>query len=80
MLFRFCAAMSLVVLIASAGITLERRILDLKRQQTLQVYRLAQMEERYARLKLRCEELNAPALWIESLETAEVPSKPTRRR
>lgn len=80
MLFRFCAAMSLVVLIASAGITLERQILDLKRQQTLQVYRLAQMEERYARLKLRCQELNAPARWMERLETAETSQKPQRRR
>lgn len=80
MLFRFCAAMSLIVLIAAAGITVERRILDLKRQQTLQVYRLSQMEERYARLKLRCQELNAPARWLERLETAHATPKPIRRR
>ncbi len=71
MFFRFCAALSLVVLIAAAGITLEKQILDRKREQTLQVYRLAQLEENYARLKLRSQELGAPSRLLESIERAE---------
>ena len=71
MFFRFCAALSLVVLIAAAGITLEKQILDRKREQTLQVYRLVQLEEKYARLKLRSQELGAPSRLLESLERAE---------
>ena len=71
MFFRFCAALSLVVLIAAAGITVEKRLLDMKREQTLQVYRLEQMEEKYARLKLRTQELGAPSRLLESLERAE---------
>ena len=70
MFFRFCAALSLVVLIAVLGITLEKQLLDLKREQTLQVYRLEQLEEKYARLKLRTQELGAPSRLLESLEQA----------
>ena len=71
MFFRFCSALSLVVLIAAAGISVEKRLLDLKREQTLQVYRLEQLEEKYARLKLRSQELGAPSRLLESLERAE---------
>lgn len=70
MFFRFCAALSLVVLIAALGITLEKQLLDLKREQTLQVFRLEQLEEKYARLKLRTQELGAPSRLLESLEQA----------
>lgn len=79
MFFRFCAALSLVVLIAAAGIAIEKQLLDLKRQQTLQVYRLEQLEEKYARLKLRSQELGAPSRLIESLEQAEA-QRAARRR
>ncbi len=71
MFFRFCSALSLVVLIAAAGITIEKRLLDAKREQTLQVYRLEQLEEKYARLKLRTQELGARARLRESNEHAE---------
>ena len=80
MFFRFCAALSLVVLIAAAGITLEKQILDRKREQTLQVYRLTQMEEKYARLKLRSQELGAPSRLLESLERAEAERAVHRRK
>jgi len=79
MFFRFCAALSLVVLIAAAGITVEKRILDKKREQTLQVYRLEQLEEKYARLKLRSQELGAPSRLLESLERAETARTTSRR-
>ena len=71
MFFRFCSALSLVVLIAAAGITIEKRLLDMQREQTLQVYRLEQLQEKYARLKLRTQELGAPSRLLESLERAE---------
>ena len=80
MFFRFCAALSLVVLIAAAGITLEKRLLDMKREQTLQVYRLAQLEEKYARLKLRSQELGAPSRLLESLERVEAERAAQRRK
>lgn len=71
MYFRFCAALSLVVVIAALGIMLEKRLLDLKRDQSLQVYRLEQLEEKYARLKLRTQELGAPFRLLQALERAE---------
>ncbi len=80
MFFRFCAALSLVVLIAAAGITLEKRLLDMKREQTLQVYRLAQLEEKYARLKLRSQELGAPSRLLESLQRAAAARAAPRRK
>ena len=79
MFFRFCAALSLVVLIAAAGIAVEKQLLDMKRQQTLQVYRMEQLEEKYARLKLRTQELGAPSRLMESLEQAEA-ERAARRR
>ena len=80
MFFRFCAALSLVVLIAAGGITLEKQILERKREQTLQVYRLAQLEEKYARLKLRSQELGAPSRLLESLERAKAERTTHRRK
>jgi hypothetical protein len=80
MFFRFCAALFLVVLIAAAGITLEKRLLDMKRQQTLQVYRLELLEEKYARLKLRTQELGAPSRLLETLEKAEAARASQRRQ
>ena len=71
MFFRFCAALCLVVLIAAVGISLQKRLLDQKREHSLQVYRLAQLEEKYARLKLRSQELGAPARLLENLERAD---------
>jgi hypothetical protein len=79
MFFRFCAALSLVVLIAAAGIAVEKQLLDLKREQTLQVYRLEQLEEKYTRLKLRTQELGAPSRLMDSLEQAEA-ERAARRR
>jgi hypothetical protein len=79
MVFRFCAALSLVVLIAATGIAVEKQLLDMKRQQTLQVYRLEQLEEMYARLKLRTQELGAPSRLMESLDQAEA-QRAARRR
>lgn len=78
MFFRFCSALSLVVLIAALGITLEKQLLDLKREQTLQVYRLEQLEEKYARLKLRTHELGAPSRLLEALKQAAT-ERPARR-
>ena len=80
MFFRFCAALSLVVLIAATGITLEKRILDRKREQTLQVYRLTQLEEKYARLKLRAQELGAPARLLESQDRAQAERAAQQRK
>lgn len=80
MLFRFSVAILLVVMIAAGGITLERRILDMRRAQALQLYRLTLLEEKYARLKLRCQELNAPQTWTEPKRMADSPLAPTRKR
>ncbi len=72
MFFRFCAALTLIVLIAAAGVAVQKRMLDLQRTRTLQQYRLQQLEEKYAKLKLRSQELGAPGRLMESLRAAEL--------
>jgi hypothetical protein len=59
-LFRFMAAVLLVVLISLAGIAQESRHLTLTRAISLQQYRTDQLLERQANLRLRVHELTSP--------------------
>ena len=77
MFFRFGAAITLLVLIALAGIALEKRNLARKQSLSLQVYRYDQLQDEYAKLKLRTQQLGAPARLLEELERPR-PPKPTR--
>ena len=60
-LFRFSAAIVLVVIIALLGIAQEKRRLTLSRAISLQQYRTDQLRERRAHLQLRVHELTSPA-------------------
>lgn len=71
MFFRFCAALTLIVLIAASGVAIQKRTLDLRRVRTLQQYRLQQLEERYVKLTFRSQELGAPERLMEGLRLAE---------
>jgi hypothetical protein len=61
LLFRFAAALTLLVVISLAGIRLERSELALKRSLSLQHYRLEQLIEERVRLRVRLHELSSPA-------------------
>jgi hypothetical protein len=61
MLFRFCSALVLVVLIAMGGIALEKRSLELRRSIARQQYRLEALDDLHVRLRLETQELGAPA-------------------
>ncbi|MFO1094974.1 MAG: hypothetical protein U0992_16955 [Planctomycetaceae bacterium] len=69
MFFRFGAAVALIVVVSLLGIALEKRALSLKRAISLQTYRAAQLEERRVQLRLRCEQLGAPARLLQSVES-----------
>lgn len=71
MFFRFGAAVALIVAVSLLGIALEKRALSLKRAISLQTYRAAQLDERRVQLRLRCEQLGAPARLMESLNGGE---------
>jgi hypothetical protein len=85
MFFRFGAAMLLVVAVSLLGIAVEKRSLALKRTISLQLYRAEQLRERCVRLRLRCEELGAPARLVQELESGQLdlgaapPVDPTHR-
>ena len=79
MFFRFGATIVLAVLVAMAGVLLEKRTLDLRREITRQYYRTDVMLESYARLRLRTQQLASPQRVIESIED-EIYVEPTRRQ
>jgi hypothetical protein len=75
MFFRFGAAVLLVVVVSLLGIALEKRTLTLKRTISLQLYRTEQLQERCVRLRLRSEELGAPARLMEAIEAGQLDVK-----
>jgi hypothetical protein len=58
--FRFAAALVLVVTISLAGIALEKDNLSRQRAISLQQYRIEQLLDRQAHLRLRINELTSP--------------------
>ncbi|QDT48135.1 hypothetical protein Pan258_21750 [Symmachiella dynata] len=83
MFVRFAGAIVVIVLIALAGIRLEKENLELRRAVSLQHYRLEVLERRHALHRLKVQQLGAPARMIESLESGELqvmvpPRKPTK--
>ena len=59
-LFRFAAAVVLIVLVSLIGIAQEKRRLALSRAISLQQYRTDQLMERRAHLRLQVHELTSP--------------------
>ncbi len=89
MYFRFGAAVVLAVLVAVAGIAIEKRCLTLRRALTREHYRYEVLRDLYARQRLQTQQLGAPARLFEALESdrreliAQVvrfPSKANRER
>lgn len=59
-IFRFAAALVLLVTISLAGIALEKDNLSRQRAISLQQYRIEQLLDRQAHLRLRINELTSP--------------------
>lgn len=82
MFFRFGAAIMLVVSVALAGTALETQNLALKRSLSQQQYRMAELMEQQAALRLESQQLGAPAKLFEALERGDAvlhrPPKPQR--
>ncbi len=62
LLFRFAAALLLILAISLVGIRVEKDELALKRSISLQHYRLQQLLEERARLRVRMHSLTAPTV------------------
>ncbi len=69
---RFAGAVIMIVLIASAGVHLEKRNFELRRSIGLQHYRLDVLQRRHALHRLKVQQLGAPARLIESLESGDL--------
>jgi hypothetical protein len=78
MVFRFACALVLVVLIAMAGVALEKHNLDLRRSIARQQYRLGILESRRAHLRLQAHELGAPVRTREKLAVDSAESETDR--
>jgi hypothetical protein len=73
MYFRFLCCVAVVVLIALAGVALEKKTLETRRNISRQHYRMEILRESYAKMRLRVQELGAPEKLIESVENGELP-------
>ena len=82
MFFRFGAALFLIVVIALAGTTLEKRNLELKRAISQQQYRQEALMDMHVRLRLEAQRLGTPERLLGPLERGELPlqrpEKPAR--
>ncbi len=82
MIFRFGAALCLVVLVALSGTALEKQNLQLKRALTHQQYRLDALLDSHVRLRLDAQRLGTPEKLLGPLERGELslqrPAKPRR--
>jgi hypothetical protein len=68
MFFRFGSAVALVVLIALAGVGLEKQNLEMRRQVSRQQFRLDVLVNQHAQMRLKTQQLGAPIRMIEELE------------
>jgi hypothetical protein len=68
MIFRFSAAVVLVVLVALAGAVLEKSNLAQRRRVSQQQYRLEELREQHSQLRWEAQRLGAPTRWLEPLE------------
>lgn len=80
MYFRFFSAVVLVVLVSMAGIVVEKRVLDLRRDVSRQRYQTELLLDRHSALRLRSQQLSAPERALESLRQTplSLPQPPER--
>ncbi len=76
MVFRFAAAIALVVAVSLAGVALEKRSLELRREISRQHFRENVLRENHARLRLRTQELGAPSRLVDAMEEGELLLEP----
>lgn len=60
MFFRFSIVLATVLVLALAGVAIEKRNLELRREISLQEYRRQQLSEQRSRLRLEIQRLSAP--------------------
>lgn len=73
MYFRFGMAVVLVVSVSLAGVALERANLEYRRQISRQHYQLETLRAQQAELRLRTQQLGAPARMVESIRSGRLP-------
>ena len=73
MFFRFLCCVAVVVLVSLAGVALEKKSLETRRNISRQHYRMEVLRESYAKMRLRVQELGAPEKLIEAVERGELP-------
>ena len=80
MYFRFGSALLLVVLVAMAGVAIEKQTLELRRSVSRQHYQTDVLQDAYARARLRTQQLGAPERVINALDDGSLelsaPSQP----
>src|SRR5688572_5564439 len=80
MYFRFGSALLLVVLVAMAGVAIEKQSLELRRSVSRQHYQTDVLQDAYARARLRTQQLGAPERVIDALDDGSLelsaPSQP----
>ncbi len=76
MFFRFVSAIVLVVLIAMAGVEIEKRILDLRRDVSRQQYQTEILLDQHTALRLRTQELSAPRRMLQTLRDEQLAPRP----
>ena len=80
MFFRFGSCMVLIVSISLAGVALEKRNLELRRDESRQHYRMDVLRDVHAKMRLQTQQLGAPVRMIDSLENEKLelrqPEKP----
>jgi hypothetical protein len=72
MFFRFGSALVLVVIVSMAGVALEKRTLELRRNVSRQHYQMDLLHDAYSRARLRTQQLGAPERVIDALEAGEL--------
>lgn len=80
MFFRFGSSVALVVAIALTGVALEKQNLEFRRKVTRQHYRMQVLQEHYAKLRLRTQQLGAPTRVIDSLNEHDLQLNPSASR
>lgn len=79
MFFRFGSAIVLVVLVAVAGVALEKQNLELRRSVSRQQFRLDVLVNQHAQMRLRTQQLGAPVRMIDSLEQGKLQVRPPEK-
>jgi hypothetical protein len=79
MFFRFISAIVLVVLVSMAGVVIEKRMLDLRREVSRQQYRTEILLDQYTALRLKTQQLSSPDRMLETMQQQQLAPQPLSR-